>query len=61
MGKKAARMGTAGHTGAAVVGVPDTAHNGTAEGVVGSLQDKGLEDSRPVNTLVVWPAGAAEV
>jgi hypothetical protein len=53
VGKKAARMGTAGRTGAAAVEVPDTAHNGAAEGVVGSLQNKGWEDSRPVNTLVL--------
>ena len=53
VGKKAARMGTAGHTGAAAVEVPDTAHNGTAEGVVGTPQDKDWEDSRPVNILVL--------
>jgi hypothetical protein len=49
-------MGTAGRTGAVVVvvvEVPDTVHNGAAEGEVGILQDKGWADNRPVNTLVL--------
>jgi hypothetical protein len=41
MGKKAARMGIAGRTGAAVVGVLDIVHNEPVEGVAGSLQDSG--------------------
>jgi hypothetical protein len=52
-GKKAARMGIAGHTGAAEVGVLDIVRNEAMEGVVGSLQDRGWGGSQPASTLVV--------
>jgi hypothetical protein len=60
VGKKAARTGIAGRTGAAPE-VPDTAHNGVAGEVVGTLRDKGWEDSRLENTPVPYPAAAAAV